>query len=216
MSVQLHGEPYRVEFSRYLAAYDLTYRYHYEMQDDWLAFVNGPDFEQITGFSRADVEKYVQPMSFEFMESVMLCIADDEYWRKRAGDVADQSFVEHWIVEWRARLGRYIPEIDGMRRPVVWRDNWRDVRDVVVAINRKVYSIVSHGPPYTADETAHEGLLALARRLIVERGLRPYDYSESRHFDYFIADQISRIARKTWKEYIVEHSGQPFQLPRMN
>ncbi|NMC07541.1 MAG: hypothetical protein GYA24_20175 [Candidatus Lokiarchaeota archaeon] len=61
----------------YFTAYEATYPYHYEMQDDWLHMLADPEVVQYLGTKPAPV-----PLPFELFELVMLAVADKGNWLK--------------------------------------------------------------------------------------------------------------------------------------
>lgn len=212
----------------YIAAYEATYRHHYEMQDDWLAIAKDPDLVEFAGVSSADRERFHSfgaPLPFELFERAMLSVADDDCLKSTlewSGITWDVLYL-HWIIEWRVRLGRFQPDIDGEWRAAVWRDTWRDVREEVAAINAKDYpdprSVrernVPAGDDYTADEAPSGGMLALARRIIEARELRPHPnkYADDRREKAkAVARELLGLAKGPWRDYIVQRSGRPLQL----
>jgi len=225
MSIQSHGEHYRVAFTRYLAAYEFTYKYHYEMQDDWLAIITDPEFEQFTGItaaSRHENSPWLEhPIDFETFERVMLCVADDDYW---AGNVRepwaslDGSVVSTWICRWRRRLG--CPVVKGVDdnpwfHKVVWRDNWRDVREVVVEIAKRDFPPIEEtGESFDADASVEGALLGLAERLAGRFGLTEEHGSTKCMFGWtFTTWLVARdIADMPWHEYIEARSGRKWDV----
>jgi hypothetical protein len=209
----------------YIAAYELTYRHHYEMQDDWFAIHTDGVYENITGISPEHMRAKFgdgwsqTPMGFGLFEYAMLCIADDDYWLAKWRDVSgaghDDVFF-HWIIEWRIKLGKHTADIDGPWRAAIWRDNWRDVRDAVAAINGKDYTFPTRPRLPRGDRL--EPFIVLAERLMAERGItQPDDVLRSCDDPAFetavrIAQDILRLAKGPWRAYIEARSGEPFHL----
>jgi hypothetical protein len=219
------------DMPRYVAAYDLTCRHHYEMQDDWFAMVTNPDAPNYFGFRYPP-----EPLPFTIFERAMLCVAEDEYWQNYeqhgVGTEGDGGVFRHWIVEWRIKLGRYLADVDGPLRAAVWRDNWRDVREALVATNAKEYPERLRGLPpgerHSPQLSVEEGVLVLAERLMVERRITPWEHmrKEAARLDaeggynpgaalvmaYQVGNELYRLAQGPWRGYIVERSGKAFQL----
>ena len=229
MSIQLHGEPYRVAFTRYLAAYDLTYRHHYELQDEWLAAIADPDvacftWPRNTPAPADDVAAHPHKyLAFELFEMVMLCIADDDYWAAHVRDDYGRydSMVTTWISRWRRQLGR--PVVAGADdhpefHKAVWRDNWKAVRDQVAEIARHDYPLAES---YAIPRESLEGaLLALAERLAEQFGLVVRDDSGKAitgrepwqwwsHAAWIVAHDIASLP---WRDYIKARSGHEWLL----
>ncbi|MEX2681041.1 MAG: hypothetical protein Q6373_005540 [Candidatus Sigynarchaeota archaeon] len=157
------------DMRNYVAAYELTYKYHYEMQDDWHDTLVDPDLHQYLFVPahlidsrlgrQATIQKWLRPpgtettIPFDMFEGAMLCVADDGYWTHEVHEVArwlDFRVAVAWICYWRHRLGR--PVVHGVDddpdwHALVWRDNWQAVRDEVAAL---------HAETYPADDPANE------------------------------------------------------------
>nr|MDO8085010.1 hypothetical protein [Candidatus Sigynarchaeum springense] len=209
----------------YIKIYERTYRHHYEMQDDWLAIITDPEFEQFTGItaaSRHENSPWLEhPIDFETFERVMLCVADDDYW---AGNVRepwaslDGSVVSTWICRWRRRLG--CPVVKGVDdnpwfHKVVWRDNWRDVREAVVGIAKRDFPPIEEtGESFDADASVEGALLGLAERLAGRFGLTEEHGSTKCMFGWtFTTWLVARdIADMPWHEYIEARSGRKWDV----
>ncbi len=216
----------------YIAAYDLTYRHHYVMQDEWLAAITDPDVACFSWLGAKPLPASAS-LSFEDFELAMLCIADDGFWRgaPRQYHLGEIPMFTTWICRWRRRLGR--PVVHGVDddpawHALVWRDNWRAVRDEVAALNAADY-------PADTDESIREGgdreflrrgntmeaaVVGLTDRLAREagwaeepwevgRGKRPGQWSLA---SLQAARQVGDLAGGPWRQYIEERSGRAARL----
>ena len=229
-SIYWHESQEGLSLERYVAAYDLTYRHHYAMQDEWLAAIADPDIACFTYPRKKPVpaddvaahpHKY---LPFEMFERAMLCVADDDYW---AGNVRepwaslDGNVVSTWICRWRRRLDR--PVVAGADdhpgfHKAVWRDNWKAVRDEVAEIACQGYPLAES---YAIPRESLEGaLLALAERLAEQFGLVVRDRSgkaiTGREPWEWWSDAAWIVARDIadlpWDDYIKARSGHEWHL----
>jgi hypothetical protein len=216
----------------YIASYELTYRHHYEMQDEWLAALADPDIACFT-WPGAKPKPASLSLFFEDFELAMLCVGGDEgFWKAAPWQyhLGENRTFTTWISSWRRRLGR--PVVHGVDddpawHELVWRDNWRAVRDEVAALNAEEY-------PADSDESIREGgdheylqrgrtmeaaVVGLADRLAREAGWpeESWELRKGRPGYWSLATlkaarQIGDLAGGPWREYIEARSGRAARL----
>jgi hypothetical protein len=223
----------------FTAAYELTYRHHYEMQDEWLEIIMDPEIECYTypgmkPVAAADVaarpHKY---MSLEHFEQAMLCVADDGYWRANAREMSEHLWVEStWIGRWRRRLGRPMVagvDDDPLTHSLIWRDNWKAVRDELAALNAQHYP--SDDDEYMGENvnkylsrgnSMEAAVVGLADRLAREAGWAEEPWGKRKKCPGYwsmasleTARQIGDLAGGPWQSFIEERSGRKARLRGM-
>nr|MDO8086194.1 hypothetical protein [Candidatus Sigynarchaeum springense] len=156
-------------------AYELTYRHHYEMQDDWLVAIADPEIACFT-YSRNKLapadDVAARPneyLPFELFKRAMLRVADGDYFKSQVRDLnGDGNMVTTWIWCWRRRPGcSAVKGVDDNPwfHKVVRRDNWRDVWEAVVGIARDASLGIMLDDEYIPRESQLGAVLALAGRL---------------------------------------------------
>ncbi len=183
-----------------VSAYNITYAHHYEILDDWESLRTDPELDRFDAMSHSILHYKRVPMDIETFELLIVCLANDDYWLSWK-EPPIGGFIRTWIIEWRMRLGKYNPAIDGRWRASVWKENWRDVRERLTDINRENAAL----PPA-------EGLKALALQLISDRKLTARSGELEADLVSRVERDLKRLAQGPWKEHITQVSGRPFVL----
>ena len=147
------------------------------------------------------------PLQFETFELVMIAVAGNgdwiHNWPRHIGLSDDAGKRSNFIVDWRVKVGRLDPEIDGRARSPVWRANWRDVREALVAINTEG-DTPALGRPWPTE--------ALCKRLVAERGIKPFKTESVAMMEPRVAGQVAWLAKGVWHQYIIDRSGKHYRL----
>jgi hypothetical protein len=178
------------DLDAYIAAYDLTYRHHYEMQDEYLAALSDPDIACFTWPGNKPVPTVAvaawpnKCLRFEDFELAMLCVGDNKaFWKEALWTyhLGEVPMFTTWISSWRRRLGR--PVVHGVDdnptwHALVWRDNWKAVRDEVAVANAKHYVVDDADLPSVAEVTAETR--ARVKAIRYARDIRDDDSDDER------------------------------------
>ncbi len=133
-----------------------------------------------------------------------------------------------WIGRWRRHLGR--PVLAGVDDEpawcsLVWRDNWRELRDEIARFNARQYPEIhdvsnrsAESKYLTPGNSMDAEIMALAGRLARAAGW-PEELWETRgdrpgHWSKATLGAAMAIAKQawTWADYIAERSGRKLQL----
>ncbi len=231
-------DEYGIDFAPgYIAAYELTYRHHYEMQGEWREIVTDIEARQYTGVDPVVLQKnhpwgYTGEHDFESFEQAILCIANEGYYKRsvqKPWTNLGGNLVTSWICRWRRRLGR--PVLAGVDdnpawHSLVWRDNWKAVRDEVAVLNVEDYPddrgdyVFEDAYDYLRrGESLAAAVAELADRLVREAGWPEAPWEARRDNPGYwstaaldVAKQIAEKARWFWRAYIEEKSGRKLKV----
>nr|MDO8109732.1 hypothetical protein [Candidatus Sigynarchaeota archaeon] len=176
----------------FFAAYELTYRRHYEMEDSWNAMLADPDFPMYE-LDAIGAHGDDGSMTLEDMEYAMLAIADDEFFTKPV-DNTEWAYKGNWIIDWRTRFGHRSDVDIGLRRTIT-KANWKAVRERITEI-AAANAVVD---------------AATRKRLCGDEAREPqrhkfYEEIKAAGIDI---EELNGLATQTWLPYILARVGKP-------